>query len=425
MRVDVVGETVCALVTAAALADSGCQVSLYLPDSPVAQAILRGEPCPYAEPDLEAMSGAQRAAGRLNYLPIEDFSGEASLTFLSLQAGDTELAEGVAALLARHAPPSSVLVNQSAFAVGASETLQSVLGENKHVVAFPDVLQDGCALENFCRPNHIILGCDRPEAEVLVRDVLRPFNRRKDVVQVMGLREAEFAKLAISGMLATRLSFMNDMAGLADRLCVDIEKIRNAMAADPRIGDAYLYPGCGFGGPGFSRDVMRLTDSLKGSDLNAELLERVLEINERQKEVLFRKFWRHFSADVRGKRVTLWGVSFKPGTNRIQNAPSLNLINALLAQDVEVALHDPMALEAVREWLGERADSVSFYSDPVDAVSGSDALMLVTEWKCYWAPDWLNVRRAMRGNIVLDGRNIYNPARLKEQGFVYYGVGRS
>lgn len=425
MHVDVVGETVCALVTAAALAESGCQVDLFLPDSPLAQSLLSDAPFPYAEPGLEQLAQTQQDAGRLRYFSSEQFSGKAGLTFLSLQAGDMALADTVARLLGSNGPKGAVLVNQSAFAVGASESLQSVLGEHRHVVAFPDILQDGCALENFCRPDHIILGCDQPEAEAALRHVLRPFNRRKDVVQVMGLREAEFAKLAISGMLATRLSFMNDMAGLADRLRVDIERIRNAMAADPRIGDAYLYPGCGFGGPGFSRDVMRLADSLKGSDLNAELLERVLEINERQKEVLFRKYWRHCGADVRGKRVTLWGVSFKPGTNRIQNAPSLSLIDALLAQDVHVALHDPKALDAVRQWLGDRAHSVSFHDDLVDAAVGSDAIMLVTEWKCYWAPDWRQVSQVMRGNVILDGRNIYDPHQLRALGLVYYGVGRS
>lgn len=425
MHIDVVGETVCALVTAVALADSGCRVRVFLPESPVAQALLSGRPCPYAEPDLERMSAEQRAAGRLHFYPVSRFEGSAALTFMSLQAGEMALAADIARGIAEHAPVGSVLVNQSAFAVGASEMLQDMLGAHCYVVAFPDVLQDGCAIENFCRPHHIILGCDSPAAELVVRDVLRPFNRRRDVIQVMSLREAEFAKLVISGMLATRLSFMNDMAGLADRLEVDIEKVRNAMAADPRIGDAYLYPGCGFGGPGFSRDVMRLTDSLKGSDLSADLLQQVLEINERQKEVLFRKFWRHCDADVRGKRVTLWGVSFKPGTNRIQNAPSLSLIRALLAQDVSVALHDPMALDAIREWLGEDQAGVSFHEDLLDAAKDSDALMLVTEWKCYWGPDWQALRAVMRGNVVLDGRNIYDPGRVREQGFIYYGVGRS
>lgn len=426
MKVDVVGDTVCAFVTASELARTGNTVTLHIPEGAAAK-VVSGGAIPFAEPGLQEQVRQQSEQGRLTFSALQDAFSAAPVIFISLQPDQLERSIRLVETMTCDSADAPLIINQSAFAVGACEMLEQALRSRwpeGNVVALPDVLQEGVALQNFQRPGHILLGCNTPEAEHLVRELLRPFNRRQDVIQVMTSREAEFAKLAISGMLATRLSFMNDMAGLAEQVNVDIEQVRKGLAADPRIGDEYLYPGCGFGGPGFSRDVMNLADSLRGHHLAAELLERVLEINDRQKEVLFRKFWRFFDADVRGRRVALWGVSFKPGTNRIQNAPSLALIKALRVQGVTVQVHDPMAADELRNWLGSDASGVQICESPLAAADGADALMLVTEWKQYWHPDWEKLKELMKTPLILDGRNIYDPAFVRGCGFQYQGVGR-
>lgn len=426
MHLDVVGDTVCAFVTASEMARTGNFVTLHVPPGAAAGAVC-GEKIPYTEPGLQQQVSEQMAEGRLVLTHFDPASALSSVIFISVQPDQRDYVLELFNGMRCDASLPVTIINQSAFAVGTCELFQERLKRRfpgASVVALPDVLQEGVALENFQRPQHILLGCDNAEAERLLRELLRPFNRRQDVIQVMSSREAEFSKLAISGMLATRLSFMNDMAALAEQVNVDIEHVRRGLAADPRIGDAYLYPGCGFGGPGFSRDVMSLADTLKGSDLGAELLERVLEINEQQKEVLFRKFWRFFNARVSGRRVALWGLSFKPGTNRIQNAPSLSLINALRAQNVTVQAHDPMASDELRKWLGADSAGVEIFNSPLEAAAGADALMLVTEWKQYWQPDWDALKQCMATPLILDGRNIFDPAYVRAKGFNYQGVGR-
>lgn len=426
MRIDVFGDTLCALVSATALAQSGHRVRLYLPDGRVAKALVEEQQLPYQEPGLAKLMSRQCDSGRLRHDILDDAPLQpAPVVFLALQPGEFEQAEALVDRIAG-LPGCRLLVNQSVFPVGSSEQLADRLagaGADVPVVCLPDTLQEGVAFQTFTRPNHILLGCSDARAETLIREILRPYNRRRDVIQVMHPREAEFAKLAISGMLATRLSYMNDMALLAEALGVDIDAVRQGMGSDPRIGEAYLYPGCGFGGPGFSRDVMSLTATLRSKRVSAELLEEVMQINERQKEVLFRKFWRHFAGDVAHLKVALWGVAFKPNTDRVDNGPALSLIEALWAQDVEVHVHDPLAAPELARW-AEGRGTLIIHDDPYQAAQGVDALMLVTEWKSYWSPDWDELKMAMRTPLVLDGRNIYDPAYVRANGFTYLGIGR-
>src|SRR5690606_1503668 len=262
-----------------------------------------------------------------------------------------------------------------------------------------------------------------PWAGRLVAEILRPFNRRRDAIMSMRPREAEFTKLAINGMLATRLSYMNDMANLADSLDVDIERVRQGMGADKRIGEAYLYPGCGFGGLSFSRDVMSLASTLQHSGLQAQLIEEVLQINERQKEALFRKLWQYYDNQLSGRKVAIWGAAFKPESSRIDNAPVLKLITALWAQGAQVHVHDPRALPALAEWAGERDDLV-LHDDPYEAAAGVDALMLVTEWKSYWSPGFKRLKAEMRESLLRYGRKLWVPSFVKRAGVTYFGIGR-
>ncbi|MCP1367207.1 UDP-glucose/GDP-mannose dehydrogenase family protein, partial [Halomonas sp. BBD48] len=276
----------------------------------------------------------------------------------------------------------------------------------------------------FTRPTRWLLGCEDDWAEDQVRELLRAFNRRAELFQRMPRRAAELTKLAINGMLATRISYMNEVAGLADSLGVDVEYVRQGMGADTRIGYEYLYPGCGFGGPNFSRDLMRLADVQHATGRESHLLEQVLDINESKKETLFRKLWGHFHGQLENRTVAIWGAAFKPGTTRIDHAPVLTLLRALWAQGVHVRLHDPAALPAVRKVVGDHPLLTLCEGTPYEACEGADALILVTEWKCYWNPDWRRLGEMLGERLILDGRNIYDPAYVAARGLTYRGIGR-
>lgn len=430
MFIDVYGDTLCAMVSSATLASTGHQVTLHVSADAVANGVHSDE-FTLREPGLAALLTEQKAAGRLSLAELDAApSGGCNVLWLALAPGQLQRAHDLVGSLPAAIDPDFLVVNQSTFPVGSTEALEATLtrragADERHgaVVSIPDLLTEGAALQGFTRGEHWLVGADVPWAFSLVAEILRPFNRRRDAIMPMRPREAEFTKLAINGMLATRLSYMNDMANLADNLDVDIERVRQGMGADKRIGDAYLYPGCGFGGLSFSRDVMSLASTLHHSGLQAQLIEEVMEINERQKELLFRKLWQYYDTRLAGRKVAIWGVAFKPESSRIDNAPALRLITALWAQGVEVHVHDPRALPALAQWAGERSDLV-LHDDPYAAVEGADALMLVTEWKSYWSPDFPRLKRDMREPLLLDGRNVWDPAFVKAAGFSYYGVGR-
>ncbi len=425
MQITVYGDTLCAQVTATAMAQTGHRVCWVVHEPRSRERLEGGRPL-FREQGLDRVFAEQLESGRLrpSFRDAEHLP-EAEAVFLAVSPGDADWSHDIVKLIAGNAM-CQVIINQTVGPVGAAERLRNQLreaGSATALVAMPDLIQEGNAFQTFTRPESILLGCERGEGEALVRELLRPFNRRKDVIQVMTLREAEFAKLAISGILATRISFMNDMASLSESLGVDIDVVRVAMGADSRIGEAYLYPGCGFGGAGLDQNVLALVDALKARSAGPGLLAQVMQTNERQKEVLFRKFWQYYKGDVAGKRVAIWGAAFKPGTRRVDNAPVLKIIEALWAQGVEVAVHDPKALPELEVWASGRGP-LQLCDDPYEALAGADALMLVTEWKLYWGPDWRRLRVTMRQPLILDGRNIYDPDFVRGQGLVYRGIGR-
>ena len=239
----------------------------------------------------------------------------------------------------------------------------------------------------------------------------------------MPFLDAEFTKLSISGMLATRISYMNDMAQVAEKLDIDIENIKQGLASDSRIGSTYLSPGVGFGGENFSHDILTLTGTISGSGVKSQLLEQVWNINEQQKEILFRKLWNYYQGQLTGKVVAIWGASFKENTSSIENSPIHAMLTALWAQGVIVQLHDPQALAQIRKVYGQRDDLI-LYDDQYQAIENAQALCLLTAWKQYWSPDYSHLLQEMAHPLILDGRNIYDPDYVKEQGFAYQGVGR-
>nr|WP_298056116.1 nucleotide sugar dehydrogenase [uncultured Halomonas sp.] len=427
MRVLLYGSELSAATAAAALSWVGHQVQ-WLPHADTPWSTLSQVDWLRSEPQLSAHLEQGLADGTLQVIEQLADATTPEVIWLALSPAQ----RGAASALLEHVfedmqladQHGIVLINNSTFPVGETERLHTLMGAQHTSVALPDTLEEGRAWESFTRPTRRLLGCDDATGEQVTRELLRAFNRRSEVFQCMPRRAAELTKLAINGMLATRISYMNEIAGLADTLGVDVEHVRQGMGADSRIGFEYLYPGCGFGGPNFSRDLMRLADVQLQSGRYSALLEQVMDINEQKKETLFRKLWSHFGGELTGKTVAIWGAAFKPGTARIDHAPVLTLLEALWAQGVKVQLHDPAAVPALLAVVGEREDLLTFTHDPYQACEGADALMLVTEWKTYWNPDWHRLASLLSTKLILDGRNIYDPGFVASCGFIYRGIGR-
>lgn len=426
MKVAVLGSSTTAVVAATALATTGNNVSLHVPDNSAGKALINSE-WPYKEAGLQHSVHEQVVTGRLTVKAACPEQAEADVLWIATEPSELIFVDAFLHALPKLRSPL-VAVVQTSFPLGTSEQLDKKLSElfplrDTAVVCFPEMLEGGVALSSFMRPTNLFAGIEKPFAEATFRELMRPFNRVRDILRVMKLREAEFTKLAINGMLATRLGFMNEMALLAETLNVDIDVIRQGVGGDSRIGESYLYSGCGFGGFKFSQNLKSLVGVLDENGVQDSLLSRVLEVNEQQKELLFRKLWRHYKTRLAGKRVAIWGASYKPGTDRVDNAPALSLIKALLAQKVTVAVHDPKALQALQQELGD-INGVEYFDDAYDAVKGADGLMLVTEWKHYWSPEYDRLKALMNAPVILDGRNIYDPEYVKSKGFIYYGIGR-
>ncbi|KPQ19806.1 MULTISPECIES: nucleotide sugar dehydrogenase [unclassified Halomonas] len=423
MRVLLYGSELSTATAAAALSSVGHAVK-WLPHETMPWSTLVNEDWLRREPQLLEQLDQSEKMGTLELLSELHANSVFDVVWIALSPSQRESAAELLQHPLLTPQEGRVLVNNSTFPVGDTERLQHLIGQDGLSVALPDTLEEGRAWASFTRPTRWLLGCDNLLAEQKLRELLRAFNRRRDAFQVMPQRAAELTKLAINGMLATRISYMNEIAGLADTLGVDVEHVRQGMGADSRIGYEYLYPGCGFGGPSFSRDLMRLADVQVASGRQSALLEHVLDINEQKKETLFRKLWSHYNGALEGKTIAIWGAAFKPGTARIDHAPVLTLLNALWAQGVHVKLHDPAATPALNAVVGSRNDLVTFVDSPYDACEGANALMLVTEWKTYWNPDWHRLAAQLSDKLVLDGRNIYDPDFVASCGLKYRGIGR-
>lgn len=315
-----------------------------------------------------------------------------------------------------------LMLNGSTFGLEGTEKLKQILVAD-HWAYLPDTIQEGNAIQSFIASKQIIVGVDQENTQQLVKELLRPFFQLKQQYLFMPFLDAEFTKLSISGMLATRISYMNDMAQVAEKLNIDIQNVKQGLAADNRIGATYLSPGVGFGGENFSHDILTLTGTVAGSGIQSQLLDQVWNINEQQKEILFRKLWNYYQGQLTGKVVAIWGASFKENTSSIDNSPIHAMLAALWAQGVIVQLHDPQALERVANVYGDRPDLI-LCQDQYQAVENAHALCLLTAWKQYWSPDYTKLLQKMAHPLILDGRNILDPDFVKAQGFAYQGVGR-
>ena len=420
MKINVYGSSMSAWVAAACLAKVGNDV--------VIDEMLEGR-----HKKLESISILQDEPGLLEQIQREIRSGRlrrrelqesvsSDIHWLALQPTEQMLAEKVIDDFKANDEEALLIVNQCNFVVGATAILQAKLGEGHEMIYIPDNLQEGKALKGFSHPKRIILGLDKDSSLAKAKALLRPFSNDLGHLQVMSTREAEFTKFAITGMLALRLGYINELANLADLMDVDVSVVQEGMGADPRVGHHYLSPGCGFGGQNFDAYVSTFSGILE-KERQQSLLKTVVEENEAQKELLFRKLWQHYEGDLEGKVVAIWGVSFKPGTASIENAPSLKIINALISQGVRVNVHDPEALVNLRTHFGSHP-LINYSASPLAAAADADALMLVTEWPLYWSPDYEALAEIMQNPLIIDGRNIFEKELLAEYGFNYLGVGR-
>ena len=315
-----------------------------------------------------------------------------------------------------------LMINGSTFGLQGTEKLKQILVSD-HWAYLPDTIQEGNAIQSFMDLKQIIVGTEQEETQQYIKELLRPFFQLKQQFLFMPFLDAEFTKLSISGMLATRISYMNDMAQVAEKLNIDIQNVKQGLAADSRIGATYLSPGVGFGGENFSHDILMLTGTVAGSGIKSQLLDQVWNINEQQEEILFRKFWNYYQGQLTGKVVAIWGASFKENTSSIDNSPIHTMLAALWAQGVRVQLHDPQALERIFELYGERSDLI-LSDNQYQATEHAHALCILTAWKQYWSPDYAQLLQKMAHPLILDGRNILDSDFVKAQGFAYQGVGR-
>lgn len=419
MKIAVFGTTLHAGVMAALLAEYGNQI--YWCTSVTCEeniSILS-----YQDQEVNHYLNKQRKAGFLKESPFSEIPLDIEVYLFCFSPTQIELAlKTVEKLSERPIVHPRLMINGSTFGLHGTDQLKQHLPKDEWVY-FPDVIQEGNAINSVLNVKHVIVGVESSYAQDTMQELLRPFFRFSYQYLFMPILDAEFTKLSISGMLATRISYMNDLAMVAEKLGIDIANVKHGIAADTRIGAAYLSAGVGFGGENFSHDILTLSSTVSGTGAKSRLLEQVWAINEQQKEILFRKLWNYYHCDLSGKTVAIWGASFKENTPSTHNSPIHILLAALWAQGVKVRLHDPQALDEIATTYGDREDLV-LCADQYEAAQGAHALCLVTAWKQYWSPDFKQLQQVMQHPLILDGRNIYDPAYVKAKGFAYEGVGR-
>jgi UDPglucose 6-dehydrogenase len=439
MRITIFGSGYVGLVTGACLADAGNHVVCVDVDPGKIERLNRGE-VPIHEPGLDELIKRNQAKGRLKFT-LDAAEGVAHGLFQMIAVGTPPDEDGsadlryvleVARTIAEHMTEYKVVITKSTVPVGTADKVRAALDGalakrgttvEYDVVSNPEFLKEGAAITDFMKPDRIIVGTDNPRVTELLRALYEPFTRNHDRLLVMDIRSAELTKYAANAMLATKISFMNEISNLAERLGADVEKVRVGIGSDPRIGYGFIYPGVGYGGSCFPKDVQALERSARAVGYDAAILGAVEAVNARQKQVLFEKIQAHFGGNLVGRSIAVWGLAFKPNTDDMREAPSRVLIEALWAAGVRVRAYDPVAMPEMRRIYGERADFV--YAESMEeALKGADALAIVTEWQEFRSPDFDTIKAALTAPVIFDGRNLYDPALMKRFGFTYYGIGR-
>jgi UDPglucose 6-dehydrogenase len=440
MKITVIGTGYVGLVSGTCLADVGNDV-LCLDQDAAKIRILNAGGIPIYEPGLEAMVRKNEAAGRLRFTTeIEAAVAHGVLQVIAVgtppaEDGSADLQHVVAAArnVGRYMSDYKVVVDKSTVPVGTADKVRAAIFAELQaraakidfsVVSNPEFLKEGAAIDDFMKPDRIVIGADDPRAIDLMRELYAPFQRNHERLIVMDVKSAELTKYAANAMLATRISFMNELANLAEKLGADIELVRKGIGSDPRIGFHYLYPGVGYGGSCFPKDVQALIRTAQAVGQQLHVLQAVEAANEAQKNVLSQKITKRFGEDLGGKTFALWGLAFKPNTDDMREAPSLVLIADLLARGASIQAYDPVASHEARRILGEDA-RISYASTPMEALEGADALAIVTEWKEFRSPDFAAIKARLKTPLIFDGRNLYDPDAPRKEGLEYFAIGRN
>ncbi|HET8541989.1 MAG TPA: UDP-glucose/GDP-mannose dehydrogenase family protein [Anaeromyxobacter sp.] len=433
MRIAVVGTGYVGLVTGTCFAESGNEVVCLDVDARKIE-ILRSGGIPIYEPGLEELVRRNVKERRLSFTTsYPEAVKDAAVVFIAVgtppgETGEADLTHVLAAAreVGRNLTGHAVVVNKSTVPVGSAEKVAEVLAASTanpfDVVSNPEFLKEGAAIDDFMRPDRVVVGVASERARAIMAELFAPFVRAEQPILFMDVRSAELTKYAANAMLATRISFMNEMATLCERLGADVDQVRRGIGSDRRIGHPFLFPGVGFGGSCFPKDVRAVMTMARQIGLDFDLLRSVERVNERQKRWLVDKATRHFGT-LAGKTFAVWGLAFKPKTDDMREAPSITVIEGLLASGARVRAHDPVAEEVARRIFDGRG--VELVPEPYQAAEGADALLLVTEWNEFRQPDLARLRRIMRSPVLLDGRNVWDAAKARAAGFTYYGVGRS
>ena len=439
MKVTIFGTGYVGLVTGACLAEMGNDVVCVDVDQAKVDGLCNGV-VPIFEPGLDAIVKRNHASGQLNFTtdPAPAIA-HGEIIFIAVGtppdedgSADLKYVLSVARTIGKHLDRYAVIVNKSTVPVGTADRVRDAVTEvldgrgaaiDFDVVSNPEFLKEGDAVEDCLRPDRIVIGSSSELAVARLRKLYAPFNRNHDRMVVMDPRSAELTKYAANAMLATKISFMNEIANIAERVGADVELVRQGIGADPRIGYHFIYPGAGYGGSCFPKDVQALERIARGHGYEARLLSMVEAVNADQKTRLFAQIQRHFEGDLAGKTVALWGLAFKPNTDDMREAPSRRLIEALWDAGARVRAYDPEARAETARIYGERDDLV-LCDNAYDALAGADVLALVTEWKAFRSPDFGRIRTALTTPAIFDGRNLYDPRVVEEAGIAYYGIGR-
>ena len=443
MKLTVVGTGYVGLVTGACLAEMGNEVTCVDIDAAKIERLRQGI-LPIYEPGLEPIVIGNYKEGRLKFATsLSDPVSRSQLYLIAVGtppgedgSADLRYVLAVAKEIGQTITDYCVVVDKSTVPVGTAEQVRGVVQRELErrnndvsfdVVSNPEFLKEGAAVQDFMRPDRIIIGSDSERAREMLRELYAPFMRTHERVIFMGIRDAEMTKYAANAMLATKISFMNEIANLCDRLQVDVENVRIGIGSDSRIGYSFIYPGIGYGGSCFPKDVRALIHMAAGADLDPKILSAVEQRNKSQHGVLYEKVIKHFGSDLKRLEFGLWGLAFKPGTDDMREAPAVVLLEQLIAAGANVKAYDPVAMNVAQRDLPNRwfeTGQLRLVEHQYEAVQGVDALLLVTEWKPFRHPDFTRMKAEMKTAVIFDGRNQYDPHSLRDAGFVYYGIGR-
>lgn len=439
MKITIIGTGYVGLVTGTCLAEVGNDVlCLDLDEKKIA--LLNAGGIPIHEPGLEDMVKRNAAAGRLRFTTnVAEGVAHGTIQFIAVgtppdEDGSADLKYVVSAArsIGQHMTDYKVVVNKSTVPVGTADKVKAAINEQLkirnqsidfNVVSNPEFLKEGAAIEDFMRPDRIVIGADDERAAKMLRSIYAPFQRNHERVIVMDIKSAELTKYAANAMLATRISFMNELSNLAEKLGADIEHVRQGMGSDPRIGYHFLYSGCGYGGSCFPKDVKALQRTADDNGMPLKILKAVEDVNDLQKSRLLEKIDAYWGKDIAGKNIALWGLAFKPNTDDMREAPSRVVIEGLWARGATVTAYDPIAIAETKRIYGDDP-RLRYASSPVEALNNADALVIVTEWKEFRSPDFHEIKKRLKSPVIFDGRNLYQPGFVREAGLEYFAMGR-